>query len=190
MSHPLDTITIASPCQADWNTMQGTEQVRFCQQCQLNVYNLSGMNRTEAETLVQQQEGRLCVRFYQREDGTVLTQDCPVGIKALHRRKLNRWGKLAAAVTLITVVGSFSVASYAEEQNRQLMGKPMMGGAPVMGDMVAPTHTTGQVIQGNMARPIEPGNIKPKKPCKVPKKKGPKAFSFKTGTHNAKAAAP
>jgi hypothetical protein len=61
-------------------------RVRFCSQCNLNVYNLSGMSRQEAETLITKTEGRLCVRFYRRADGSVLTQNCPVGLKALKRR--------------------------------------------------------------------------------------------------------
>ena len=44
------------------------------------------MDKTEAERLVVETEGRLCVRFYQRFDGTVLTRDCPVGVRAARRR--------------------------------------------------------------------------------------------------------
>jgi hypothetical protein len=68
--------------------MAGDERVRFCPQCALNVYNLSGMRRQEAESLVESHEGRLCVRFYQRSDGTVLTRDCPVGLQAARKRLL------------------------------------------------------------------------------------------------------
>ena len=53
---------------------------------QLNVYNLSAMSKTEAEKLFLNSEGRLCVRFYRRADGTVLTKDCPVGWQAVKRR--------------------------------------------------------------------------------------------------------
>jgi len=62
------------------------ERVRFCSQCNLNVYNLSGMSRQEAEALITKTEGRLCVRFYRRADGSILTQNCPVGLKAIKRR--------------------------------------------------------------------------------------------------------
>jgi len=62
------------------------ERVRFCSQCNLNVYNLSGMSREEAEALITKTEGRLCVRFYRRADGSILTQNCPVGLKAIKRR--------------------------------------------------------------------------------------------------------
>ncbi|HVF46499.1 MAG TPA: hypothetical protein VNA17_02930 [Pyrinomonadaceae bacterium] len=77
--NPLNNIKVASPCSADWNEMYGNDRRRFCGDCKLNVYNLSGMTRLEAETLMTKAEGRLCVRFYRRADGTVITRDCPVG---------------------------------------------------------------------------------------------------------------
>ncbi len=61
--------------------MDGDERVRFCRECNRNVYNLSAMTDAEARRVVAEREGRLCVRFYQRRDGTVLTSDCPVAQK-------------------------------------------------------------------------------------------------------------
>jgi hypothetical protein len=88
LTSPLDHLKIAAPCPADWDQMFSfeDERVRFCSQCNLNVYNLSNMSRQEAEDLITKTEGRLCVRFYRRADGSVLTQNCPVGLKALKRR--------------------------------------------------------------------------------------------------------
>ncbi|MBC7910535.1 MAG: hypothetical protein H7Y30_08550 [Pyrinomonadaceae bacterium] len=100
---PLSGVKIASPCTADWESMLGNERQRFCGQCQLNVYNLSGMTKREAENLVSHAEGRLCVRFYRRADGTILTQNCPVGLRALKRR-ISR----VATAALSTVLGFFS----------------------------------------------------------------------------------
>lgn len=77
--NPLNNLKVASPCSQDWNAMVGNERKRYCGECKLNVYNLSGMSRTEAENLIINAEGRLCVRFYKRADGSVITQDCPVG---------------------------------------------------------------------------------------------------------------
>jgi len=87
-SNSLDRVKIAAPCSADWDQMFSFEgeRVRFCSQCNLNVYNLSSMTRDEATALIARAEGRLCVRFYRRADGTVLTQNCPVGLRALKRR--------------------------------------------------------------------------------------------------------
>ena len=85
-SNCLDLIQIASPCSVSWEAMKGDGRVRFCSECRLNVYNLSEMGREEAEEFVGRREGRTCVRFFRREDGTVLTKDCPVGVKLLKQR--------------------------------------------------------------------------------------------------------
>ncbi len=161
----LDTVSIASPCSADWNTMSGDHQKRFCQQCQLNVYNLSGMTREAAEELIAESEGRLCVRFFRRADGTLLTQDCPVRLKALHRRQLMKGlGKVAAVATIMTVAGLFYVQSASATDSIQ--------GNMTMGEAIAPSKI--QATQGGIA-PVKPSEIKDgmpsaKKPCKLPKK--------------------
>ncbi|MDT7778446.1 MAG: hypothetical protein QOC99_958 [Acidobacteriota bacterium] len=85
-TNPLEHVRVATPCPADWERMVGDERVRFCDQCSLHVYNLSGMTRREAETLVTNAESRLCIRFYRRADGTILTRNCPVGLRALKQR--------------------------------------------------------------------------------------------------------
>jgi hypothetical protein len=85
-SNPLSNVKVASPCPADWDRMIGDERVRFCGQCQLNVYNLSALTRDQAESVIAGTEGRLCVRFYRRKDGSILTQDCPVGLRAIRQR--------------------------------------------------------------------------------------------------------
>jgi hypothetical protein len=100
---PLDNVRVASPCSSDWNQMVGDERVRFCAQCNLNVYNLSSMKRSEAEALISKTEGRLCVRYFQRRDGTILTNNCPVGLRAIKRR-MSR----AATATLSAVLSFFA----------------------------------------------------------------------------------
>jgi len=90
--------------------MIGTDRIRFCGQCNLNVYNLSGMRRTDAESLILRNEGRLCVRFYRRPDGSIITQDCPVGLAAI-RRKMSYLTKaiFAAGLALLTSLGLHEV---------------------------------------------------------------------------------
>ncbi|HEV7395396.1 MAG TPA: hypothetical protein VGN86_02700 [Pyrinomonadaceae bacterium] len=96
--NPLDNIRVASPCNMDWEQMIGNDRSRFCGQCNLNVYNLSGMSRAEAEHLISNNEGNLCLRYYRRADGSVLTQDCPVGLRAIKRRLSNIRRSIASAV--------------------------------------------------------------------------------------------
>ena len=81
----LDGVRIASPCRAEWGEMKGDDRVRFCSLCERHVYNLSAMSADEASGLVERAEGRLCVRFYRRRDGSMLTADCPVGVWAARR---------------------------------------------------------------------------------------------------------
>lgn len=85
-TNALDNIKIASPCPADWNEMRGDDRKRFCSECKLNVYNLSDMTVTEAESFLINSEGRVCINYYRRKDGTVLTKDCPVGWQLLKKR--------------------------------------------------------------------------------------------------------
>lgn len=120
-TNPLSNVKIASPCSQDWNEMIGTERTRYCGECKLNVYNLSGMSRREAENLLMNSEGRLCVRFYRRADGSVLTKDCPVGWQAVKRRV----SKTAAAFAslLFTALGSIGLANYfAKTSETPIMG--------------------------------------------------------------------
>ena len=56
---PLKNLKIASPCSANWDEMYGDERKRFCGECKLNVYNLSGMTHYDAENLLRNAEGRM-----------------------------------------------------------------------------------------------------------------------------------
>lgn len=106
----LDRIGVASPCSVPWDAMEGDDaRARFCGVCKLNVYNLSAMTRDEAERLVAEREGRLCVRFYRRTDGTLLTRDCPVGLARLRRRAAAVAGAVLAA-GLAILSGAFAFA--------------------------------------------------------------------------------
>jgi hypothetical protein len=65
-------LDIATPCRKSWAGMAGGRRVRGCRQ---NVYHLSDLSERDAVALVRRVEGRLCVRYFVRPDGTVLTRD-------------------------------------------------------------------------------------------------------------------
>lgn len=122
--NPLNNIKIASPCSANWNEMIGNERQRHCGDCQLNVYNLSGMTRTEAENFLINAEGRVCVRFFKRADGTILTKDCPVGWQAIKRRVSKT--ATAFASLIFAALSGIGVSNYfAKASESQIMGKMM-----------------------------------------------------------------
>ncbi|MBK6314325.1 MAG: carboxypeptidase regulatory-like domain-containing protein [Blastocatellia bacterium] len=132
----LNDIRIATPCTANWDQMTGTDTVRFCGECKLNVYNISGMQAKEAARLVESAEGRLCVRLYKKTDGTVLTQNCPVGVRAAMRRATRAAG--AALTAALGIFAVFSVRSAAAGDGQQCE---------------KPNPTVPQVLQGGFAPP-------------------------------------
>jgi hypothetical protein len=160
----LDQVRVASPCKAEWNEMLGDERVRFCLSCEKNVYNLSSMTKDDAEALLRERLGDdLCVRFYQRADGTILTQDCPVGVKKKQRKKL------ALAVAGAGAMAAAAATSFMS--NRTCRGGAMQGaaGGAVAGGMVyEPTE-----VKGEMAVP-------PVAPVPVPTTMGSAAPTFTT----------
>jgi len=86
--------------------MAGNERVRHCSDCKLDVYNFSAMSAAEVERIVSRTEGRLCARFYQRPDGTMLTKNCPVGFRAaLWRATRVASATLAALMSLRPAMG-------------------------------------------------------------------------------------
>lgn len=115
----LDNVKIASPCSQDWNEMLGTDRKRFCGDCKLNVYNLSGMTTEAAESLLINSEGRLCVRFYRRADGSILTKDCPVGWARVKRRVSKTAAFASLGFGLLTSLGFVSLFS----PQKQMVGE-------------------------------------------------------------------
>jgi len=78
--------------------MAGDDRVRHCVACDLNVYNFAAMTHDEVSELIARTEGRLCARLYRRPDGTILTRDCPVGLRALRRRASRAVAAIIAAL--------------------------------------------------------------------------------------------
>lgn len=184
----LDDLRVAAPCDADWDGMKPVAaddgaRARFCGSCEKNVYDLSAMTRSDAMALIERHEGRCCVRFYQRTDGTVLTEDCPVGVRAALKRAERR--ALMAAAAGVGAVAAFVAfiigAGNPVSRGLQVVGqtitevipdpipdpipepleRPMMGAPPPppdvkMGEMVEPVRQPPRKIMGKMMRHPEP----------------------------------
>lgn len=93
----LDSLMIAAPCNVGWDNMQGDDKVRFCHQCNLNVYNTSKMTGAELQQLLAADAEMPCLRLYRRADGTVITEDCPVGLRKI-RDRLRQLVRLVASL--------------------------------------------------------------------------------------------
>lgn len=84
-----------------WEEMRGGDRVRYCKKCELNVFNISALTREEALDLISEFEGRLCGRIYRRLDGTVITRDCPIGMRG--QRPIPVPVKIAAMVLVLLI---------------------------------------------------------------------------------------
>jgi hypothetical protein len=124
----LQYVRVAAPCPADWNEMKEVEgdRVKFCSGCQKRVYNLSALGQAEAEGLLRRHEGHLCVRYYRRRDGTILTTDCPVGLKAARELAFRRARASFAACLLFCT----AFAAYRASQPQTFLGA--YGGSAVL----------------------------------------------------------
>jgi hypothetical protein len=170
---PLEGVRVAAPCKADWEKMVGDERVRYCNQCSLHVYNLSGMTKREAEGLVANSEGRLCVRYYRRADGSILTSNCPTGLRAIRQRVSRIAGAaLSAALGFFAGIGLDFGARPAPPPTFHTMGAmtlpagsgyvapPPVMGEPIMGDVAAPEQEMGTTAV--QVRPVV-GRLRPKR---------------------------
>jgi hypothetical protein len=142
----LDHVRVAAPCKADWDQMIGDERVRFCGQCSLNVYNLSSMSRSDAESLIARNEGRLCVRFYRRYDGSIITKDCPVGLRAIRRRVSYVAKAISSSVLgLLAGLGVYGAVSsmtpMVSQRTMGVMAAPMEPPVRIVGDLWVPERT-------------------------------------------------
>ncbi|HEX4421098.1 MAG TPA: hypothetical protein VH165_24440 [Kofleriaceae bacterium] len=162
----LDNIRIAAPCSAQWANMVGDDRVRACGDCQKNVYNLSELTREDAEALIREKEGRLCARYYQRADGTILFKDCAVGVR---RRRHRRFATAGVAASLIAAAFGYTRDRVFGPDDRMAHEQSFMGDIAISdpgseappepdhapGDMQpVPPTATYEYLGGTIASPI------------------------------------
>jgi hypothetical protein len=148
--------------------MTGDDRSRFCSHCNLNVYNISAMSRSEAESLIASAEGRLCVRYYRRKDGTVMTQDCPVGAQQARLQSVRSVRRLlTAGVTLVAGMIGLGASQSSSSQKTAFMGRMTITSLSVdsleqatirpVPDTVETEEEERPVVMGVMVfEPIEP----------------------------------
>ncbi|HEU4951514.1 MAG TPA: hypothetical protein VFT46_06160 [Holophagaceae bacterium] len=100
----VDALRIASPCDVPWSAMAGDDRVHHCGQCDRLVYQVARLTADEVEALFRAGGEAPCLQLRRRADGTVITADCPVGLRRLRARRRTRLAA-AAFATLMTACG-------------------------------------------------------------------------------------
>jgi len=154
----LKNVRVAAPCSESWEGMPGSDRIRSCERCQHKVYNLSEMTAPEAADLLRNVEGRLCVRFYRRSDGTLMTKDCPVGVRAVQMR---------IARTVSVAFGSLMAFSVLNLHGKPRSEYPVL--LRLLLNAVAPEPTTGRMsVSEPIVGPAAPLATPAPKPVATP----------------------
>lgn len=166
-----DKIRIEAPCSASWEEMKGGEQKRFCEGCGLHVHNLSAMTRRDAHNLLQANPDRLCIRYGQRPDGAIVTDNCPPRLRPARALLLKRFTAIASFGLLLfnltcqtarAMQKTQSKANSSKAANKDKHTRPAANGRTFLGRRVlppaapaAPTPLMGKPgIEQDKARPL------------------------------------
>jgi hypothetical protein len=154
----VDELRIASPCNERWDAMVGDERTRFCKKCEKNVHDVSAMTRVEAETFLRSVAGgTACVRFFRRDDGTVINSDCPVGAR---RKRVKRLVLSIVGTAGLAAGGALAFWRYEEEASHQMVGEIRTSQQEVMGG-------TGAPIASDAPPPVKVREVMPIPPSSV-----------------------
>lgn len=165
----LEILTIEEPCEEPWDGMRDLgDGRRHCAMCMQDVFDLSRMTREAAEALVFEDSKRVCVRFFRRSDGTVVTSDCtPIRHRALRKAAGGalRLGArfVAACLTLLAAAGvaraqGFDVFRWirSTDVGKGLLFEEMpMAGAPLMMEPEEMEPEEAQMITEDVLVPAE-----------------------------------
>jgi len=111
----LANLSISAPCSEDWNLMTGDDKKRLCSSCKIHVYNITALKSSEAEAFLSSEFGNeICVKYFKRSDGTIITENCPIGLRSL-RRQGERLRKFLSSICGLLLSGISSVV-YGETQ--------------------------------------------------------------------------
>jgi TonB family protein len=147
----LNSVRVASPCPVSWDNMTGDERVRFCSLCSLHVYNLSEMSTREAAELIRNRAGkRSCVKFFRRADGTMLTQNCPRGLRVARDRCVHFWQRAVATIFWISASVSQVLAEDDAPIPHRIQSLRRIIVSPKVPPYVPHTNKTGESTSGGV----------------------------------------
>jgi len=123
--------------------MHGNAIVRHCDDCEKKVYNISMLSKPEIDQLVLETEGKFCARYYYRSDGTIITSDCPKGLRQARLALIKLRFKAAAGFAALVAMLGFSASSSVTRAKSELSKKwkptldtPVASGYHLTGDTI------------------------------------------------------
>ena len=117
----LPQVRINTPCHADWDSMAGDAQKRFCGSCQKHVHDLSQLDAESASELLAKRD--ICIRVRRNADGSVVTKD----------NDLSRRNWLSNCATTVASLMTMLIFGGCEDPFTQ--GEPLLGDIETMGEV-------------------------------------------------------
>jgi hypothetical protein len=138
---PLSQVRVAEPCPMAWNEMAGNDRARFCSHCNKHVHNLSALHEDEAQRLICESAGSLCIAYVPD------TQGAPTTLAyAPQKRPRYRWRLVAMVAALGGAASAFATALYRPKPPPPPVlwgGAMVVGGAqPMNVPTTCPSDTT------------------------------------------------
>lgn len=159
----LACVTVAAPCPVAWADMVGDERVRYCRQCDQQVFDTAAMTTAEVEALIATvyAGGRVCARLHRRPDGTLITRDC----REARRRRAQAARRLVAVAGVVGAGLGFVLAVLPAPVARTLSVEPgaaspacavTASAAPAPADERAPEAPAASVAPASVVAPASP----------------------------------
>lgn len=145
----LDDVVIAAPCPISWDNMTGDDRVRHCSGCDKHVYNIADMTDAEATDFFTQNGSVECVRIFRRNDGKIMTDNCPKGLRVIRNRIKNglKFGAGIAAAMFAFIPG-FSPSANAQQASPETKQQDMKGDV-----YIPPVEAKGQMVKSPRKSP-------------------------------------
>lgn len=148
-------VRIAKPCPKNWNEMTGDDQSRFCSHCEKSVHNLAEMSAGDAEQLLCNTSGRVCIRMVNGPQGSFKTKQgwfrrvALAGAATLTLVPLTACGPTENSGMIGKVVEPDQTQPDPGYKSNATVGETVAEPSPRMGDMVPPDVEQGEVAPEN-----------------------------------------
>lgn len=104
---PLAQVRVADPCPMSWDDMAGDDRARYCRHCDKHVHNLSALREDEAQRLICESAGSLCIAYVPDAQGAPTTLPY-----AAQKQPRYRWRLVAMIAALGGAASAFATALY------------------------------------------------------------------------------
>lgn len=128
-------LTIPEPCHEDWSKMTPTEQGKFCNSCQKEVFDLTSTSEDEVAHKIHQSTGELCVRIPNQYLDKKIN---------LHAAGFGKYGKLGTAGAIITAAAFTPIISTIDTDLTELAEKNS-----IQINSIQPLQVNGTVVNEN-----------------------------------------